>query len=245
MDRLRRFILDYVNQFVKINLVLFLRPVRGGSTILINGGRNKGIGLWIALLVFCACISLTTICQAANVSDGHVAFARKDYAEAMEILKPFAEQGDTQAQVKVGFMYFYGEGVDQDYRKASFWLSHAAEKENPIALTMLAKMYNYGWGVEEDPARAFTLCKRAAKNGYADAQAHLGILYAEGLGVGKSNSAAVDWLYKAGISYLSASKREMALSMVDTIREISPDNFLIYKLLNEIYDETGENHKEP
>jgi hypothetical protein len=163
----------------------------------------------------------------------------------MVILKPFAEQGDIQAQMKVGFMYFYGEGVGQDYRKASFWLSHAAASENPIAQTMLAKMYQYGWGVEEDHARAFTLCKSAAENGYADAQAHLGILYAEGLGVGKSTSTAVDWLFKAGTSYLNAANREMALSMVDLIREVSPDNFLIYMLLNEIYEETGENHLEP
>jgi len=196
-------------------------------------------------MVLCTWISLTAICQAANISDGHAAFARKDYTQAMAILKPFAEQGDIQAQMKVGFMYFYGEGVDQDYRKASFWLNQAATGGNTIAQTMLAKMYQYGWGVEEDNARAYTLCKSAAQSGYADAQAQLGILYAQGLGVSKSTSAAVDWLYKAGISYLNAANREMALSMVDTIREVSPDNFLIYKLLNEIYEETGENHTEP
>ncbi len=179
------------------------------------------------------------------MSDGHAAFAAKNYIQAMEILKPFAEQGDIQAQMKVGFMYFYGEGVDQDYRKAAFWLGHAADSGNPIAQTMLAKMYHYGWGVEEDPVRAFSLCKSAARSGYADAQAHLGILYAEGLGVGKSTSAAVDWLFRAGINYLNTANRQMALSMVDMIREVSPDNFMIYRLLNEIYDETGEDHMEP
>ncbi len=196
-------------------------------------------------MVLLACTFPGTICEAANVSDGHAAFTRKDYTQAMAILKPFAEQDDVQAQLKVGFMYFYGEGVDQDYRKASFWLSRAAAGGNPIAQTMLSRMYLYGWGVEQDSARAFTLCKSAARNGYADAQAHLGILYAEGLGVEKNTSAAVDWLYKAGISYLTTANREMALSMVDVIREVSPDNFMIYRLLNEIYEETGENHREP
>lgn len=189
--------------------------------------------------------TLVGVCTAAGISDGHEAFADRNYAQAMEILKPFAEQGDLQAQVKVGFMYYYGEGVEQDYGKAAFWLSQAAQNGNPIAQTMLAKMYHYGWGVEKDPQKAFELCYSAAQKGYAEAQAHIGILYAQGLGTGQDTSAAVNWLYRAGISYLENANREMALTMVDMIREVSPDNYMIYKLLNEIYDKAGENHMEP
>lgn len=214
-------------------------------TILKLKNTDSRFHLWAGATVLFACISVAAACHAANVGDGHAAFTDKDYTRAMEILKPFAEEGDIQAQMKVGFMYFYGEGVDQDYSKASFWLSHASDSGNPIAQTMLAKMYHYGWGVEEDPQRAFALCQSAAQNGYAEAQAHLGILYAEGLGVNKNIAASVEWLYRAGISYLNTANRQMALSMVDTIRQVSPDNYMIYRLLNEIYNDSGEDHMEP
>ena len=39
-----------------------------------------------------------------------------------------AEQGDADAQYKLGFMYNKGEGVPQDYKKAFYWCTKAAEQ---------------------------------------------------------------------------------------------------------------------
>ncbi|UCF31846.1 MAG: sel1 repeat family protein [bacterium] len=192
-----------------------------------------------------AVLLLTSVVLPADMTDGNAAFASRDYVTALTLLTPFAEQGDVQAQLKVGFMYFYGEGIGRDYEEAAAWLTRAASQGNPIAQTMLAKMYQNGWGVERDYAKAITWCRRAAEQGYAEGQATLGQYYAEGIGCVESTAAAVDWLYKAGVSYLKNDNRDMALTMVDRIREISPDHFMLYRLLNLIYEEAGEGHKEP
>ena len=191
------------------------------------------------------CLVLAPASLHADQAEGNAAFVRKDYVKALEILKPYAERGDVQAQLKVGFMYFYGEGIGRDYGKAASWLIKAGEQGNPIAQTMLTRMYQNGWGVTRDLNKAILWCRKAAEEGYADAQATMGKYYSEGIGCIQSTSAAVDWLYKAGVSYLRDGNRDMALTMVDNMREISPDHFMLYKLLNLIYDETGEDHKEP
>ncbi len=49
------------------------------------------------------------------------AFERGDYAAALIMLRPFAEQGITEAQVLLGSMYKNGEGVPQDYAEAVKW----------------------------------------------------------------------------------------------------------------------------
>ena len=39
------------------------------------------------------------------------AYERGDYATAIELLRPFAEQGDAPAQRNLGLMHYHGEGV--------------------------------------------------------------------------------------------------------------------------------------
>ena len=51
---------------------------------------------------------------ADEVSDGTAAYLRGDYAEALKLLRPTAEQGDAGAQYNLGQMYRNGEGVIQN-----------------------------------------------------------------------------------------------------------------------------------
>jgi hypothetical protein len=48
-------------------------------------------------------------------------YRNKDYRKALEILEPLAEQGHTEAQYKLGYMYEYGEGVPQNDKEADKW----------------------------------------------------------------------------------------------------------------------------
>ena len=43
--------------------------------------------------------------------DGVAAYQRGEYAAALNLLRPLAEQGDPGAQFKLGVMYRNGEGV--------------------------------------------------------------------------------------------------------------------------------------
>ena len=44
------------------------------------------------------------------------------YAAILKDLRPLAEQGNAEAQYKLGLMYFRGEGVPQNYIAACMWL---------------------------------------------------------------------------------------------------------------------------
>ena len=50
----------------------------------------------------------------------------QDYAEAARWYRKAAEQGDPIAQQNLGYMYLYGQGVQQDYIHAYMWLNLSA-----------------------------------------------------------------------------------------------------------------------
>jgi hypothetical protein len=50
----------------------------------------------------------------------------QDYAEAARLYKLAAAQGDVDAQLDLGAMYYNGHGVVQDYVRAHMWTNLAA-----------------------------------------------------------------------------------------------------------------------
>ena len=82
------------------------------------------------------------------------AYERGDYATVIELLWPFAEQGDAEAQLSLGLMHYHGEGVPQDHAEAALWLSRAAEQGGAEAQSYLGGMYFRGEGVPQDYEQA-------------------------------------------------------------------------------------------
>ncbi len=62
-------------------------------------------------------VMLTGVAVAGPFEDGVAAYKRGDYATALRLWRPLAEQGDADAQFNLGLMYANGEGVPQDYRR--------------------------------------------------------------------------------------------------------------------------------
>jgi len=60
----------------------------------------------------------------------------QDYKKAFEWYSKAAQQGNSQAQLIVGMMYFKGEGVQQNNELAEKWLRKAAENGNKDALSL-------------------------------------------------------------------------------------------------------------
>ena len=58
-------------------------------------------------------LGLFGVAAAGPLEDGVAAFKNGDYAMAMQILGPLADQGDVQAQFNVGLMYANGNGVPE------------------------------------------------------------------------------------------------------------------------------------
>ncbi|MGB6507832.1 MAG: tetratricopeptide repeat protein, partial [Xanthobacteraceae bacterium] len=105
---------------------------------------------------------------------GTAAYQRHDYAIALLLLRPLAEQGVAGAQLVLGFMYHDGEGVPQDYAQAAQWMRKAAEQGDESAEASLGGMYLAGQGVPKSDDDAALWLQKAADQGMAPAQFALG-----------------------------------------------------------------------
>ncbi len=71
--------------------------------------------LALAMMAFAVPVS------AGPYEEGATAAKRGDFATALRLWRPLAEQGDANAQNSLGFIYSKGEGVPQDYAEAVKW----------------------------------------------------------------------------------------------------------------------------
>ena len=85
---------------------------------------------------------------------GVAAYNRGDYATAIRELRPLAERGLAEAQLKLGLMYYNGWGVPQDFAKAVKWFRKAAEQGDTGGQYNLGGMYYNGQGVPQDYVQA-------------------------------------------------------------------------------------------
>ena len=129
------------------------------------------------------------ICEQGEVSPNDAEVANK-YRQA-------AEQGDAEAQYKLGMCYYNGDGVPQNYAEAVKWFRQAAEQGHPKAQYILGYCYEYGDGVPQNSAEALKWWRKAAEQGHASAQYYLGYCYEYGFGVPQNYTEAVKWYRKA------------------------------------------------
>ena len=140
------------------------------------------------------------VCSAGGQTqfdEGRAAYDRGDYAAALRLWTPLAQQGHAKAQEAIGTMYYEGRGVARDYGAAFRWFRGAADQGDPNAPCYLGVMYHDGLGVAMDRAEAARWYRRAADQGTAIAQVNLGAAYADGDGVTRDDAEAVRWYRKA------------------------------------------------
>ena len=100
----------------------------------------------------------------ADFNTGVAAYKSGDFATALREFKPFAEQGDANAQNNLGVMYENGEGVPRDYKEAVRLYRLAAEQGHTKAQHNLGTMYGNGTGVVQDFIYAHMWFNIAASN---------------------------------------------------------------------------------
>lgn len=168
-------------------------------------------GGFLALAVF-------SDAAAGPLEDGVAAYQRHDYAEAMRLLRPLAEQGNANAQHNLGLIYDNGDGVPQDYAEARAWYLKASAQGFALSQNNLGFMYATGHGVARDPAQAVTWYRKAAEQGDATAQYNLGIMYQHGQGVEQSYVQAHMWFsLGASSATASAEARERAAKALEEL----------------------------
>lgn len=111
--------------------------------------------------------------------------------------KAAAEQGDREAQTKLGSMYYWGQGAEKDLLAARVWLGRAAEQGQRDAQAKLGAMFFLGQGGAKDPTQALKWFLKAAEQGEPYAQGCIGVLYAVGEVVQQNLLEAYVWLIQA------------------------------------------------
>jgi len=90
---------------------------------------------------------------ALHVEQG-TAFSPPDTKD-LHALQTQANQGDTEAQNRLGELYAKGRGVPQDYAQARAWYEKSASQGHPLAQNNLAELYFAGLGGPPDYVRAY------------------------------------------------------------------------------------------
>lgn len=112
--------------------------------------------------------------------------------EQVKYYEQKATQGDLDAHLKLGMMYYYGDvlgGIGKDNSKAAYWFKKPAVSGNPDAQVHLGLVSGEQGNLEE--AKAWF--RMAAVKGNPDAQAHLGTLLIDQ----KRAKEGLDWLNKS------------------------------------------------
>ena len=128
---------------------------------------------------------------AGTFEDAVDAHARGDYATALRLIRPLANDGDASAKFNLGLKYTIGQGVQQDNAAAALWFRKTAEQGYAPAQSNLGSLYLYGRSVTQDDNEAVMWFRRAADQGDAVAEFLLGNQYASGKGVPQDFSEAI------------------------------------------------------
>ena len=112
-----------------------------------------------------------------DFASGMAAFEAKHFSRAAQLLSPFAEAGNAEAQHRLAIMYQNGLGVAQHDALAVRWMQAAADSGYAIAQHGLGFMYLEGECVEKDPARAVEWFQKAADQGLVGSLTTLAMMY--------------------------------------------------------------------
>ena len=156
-------------------------------------------------------LSFSHAAIAGDFKDGVAAYNKQDFATALRIFTPLAEQGLPLAQSNLGVMYEKGNGVAQDYKTAVKWYTLAAEQGLPPAQFNLGTMYEKGNGVAQDYKTAVKWYTLAAEQGLPLAQYNLGFKYYEGQGVVQDYNTAFKWCRLAAEQGLAEAQYALGL----------------------------------
>ncbi len=124
----------------------------------------------------------TEIISEKNIANARLAYLDGNFAAAMKVLLPAAEQGSALAQNIVGLMYENGEGVEVDMAKAVQWYEKAIDQDFVFAMLNLGDAYRFGNpGFPQNVAKAAALYDKAITLGSDIAMYERGRMFEIGL----------------------------------------------------------------
>ena len=125
-------------------------------------------------------------------------------------IEPNSKKLKPYVQYRIGKMFCYGLGTEQDYEKAFEWFERSAKQKNKFAQFSLANLYYYGSGVEKDLSQAFLWYQKSSAQGQPYASYAVAQMYSKGEYVSQGGETAQRY-YKAALSgFLELESMEQA-----------------------------------
>ena len=125
-------------------------------------------------------------------------------------IEPNSKKLKPYVQYRIGKMFCYGLGTEQDYEKAFEWFERSAKQKNKFAQFSLANLYYYGNGVEKDLSQAFLWYQKSSAQGQPYASYAVAQMYSKGEYVSQGGETAQRY-YKAALSgFLELESKEQA-----------------------------------
>ena len=125
-------------------------------------------------------------------------------------IEPNSKKLKPYVQYRIGKMFCYGLGTEQDYEKAFEWFERSAKQKNKFAQFSLANLYYYGSGVEKDLSQAFLWYQRSSSQGQPYAAYSIAQMYRYGEYVTKDNDTAQRYYQQALSAFLKIESDDMA-----------------------------------
>ena len=125
-------------------------------------------------------------------------------------IEPNSKKLKPYVQYRIGKMFCYGLGMEQDYEKAFEWFERSAKQKNKFAQFSLANLYYYGSGIEKDLSQAFLWYQRASSQGQPYAAYSIAQMYRYGEYVTKDNDTAQRYYKQALSGFLKIENDDMA-----------------------------------
>lgn len=139
--------------------------------------------------------------------------SQKYYSEALKgflEIEPTASNLKSYVQYRIGKMYCYGLGTEQDYSQAFDWFLKSARENNKFAQFSLANLYYYGNGVEKDLSQAFLWYHKSASQGQPYASYAVAQMYRKGEYITNDDDTAQQYYKQALSGFLNLEQKEQA-----------------------------------
>jgi TPR repeat protein len=95
------------------------------------------VGLLLSLIALNGCSTTPDSAQVneteAILKEAHRLYNIKAYNKVFELIFPLAAAGNDKAQYALGYLFYYGLGVEKSERQAMHWIQQAAAQGNKKA----------------------------------------------------------------------------------------------------------------
>jgi S1-C subfamily serine protease len=131
-------------------------------------------------------------------------------AQAVEVFKRLAENGDLAGQFYYGYALFSGRGIRKDVSAGVSWWKKAAERNQSSAQYLLGCAYYTGEGEPLDKIMAVEWLTKSAMLGHSQAQFLLSLVLLEGDGAPKDVPRAAAWMMLSAQAGWSEAQKVMS-----------------------------------